>query len=136
MLTTADYTKVVSLRVTGTKAAYTEATTTSNEFSVTAGGALQNVGRRSSRACAVGREPVGRAARGRLGEQVPLPVAAQGAPIAGATGRLPGDAGRRGRDLSVTVFASATASTRARRPRPPVRRTDEVTVTGTLKSTG
>lgn len=42
-LTTADYGRTVSLRVTGSKAGYTNGVSVSNEVAVTAGGALQNV---------------------------------------------------------------------------------------------
>ncbi|GAA1920627.1 Ig-like domain repeat protein [Nocardioides hwasunensis] len=110
-LTTADYTRVVALRVTGTKAAYTDASTTSNEFSVTAGGALQATGQ----PVVSGSAAVGSSLSVTNGSWSPVATRfryqwlRQGAPIPGATGstyRIGADDA--GRDVSVTVFASAT----------------------------
>lgn len=110
VLTTGDYTKVISLRVVGKKAAYTDATTNSNEFSVTAGGALQATGQPvlSGSAVVGSNLSVSTGSWSPAATKIRYQWLRQGAPIAGATGSsykvTPDDAGK---DVSVTVFGSA-----------------------------
>ncbi len=109
-LTTEDYTRVVSLRVTGRKPSYTDGTSTSNAVSVTAGGALQNVGQPVvSGSAAVGSSlQVTAGAWSPGATRIRYQWLRQGAPIPDATGSgYTVQAVDAGKDLSVTVFASA-----------------------------
>ena len=105
-----DYTRVISLRVIGRRPAYTDGTTVSNVFSVSAGGALQNVGA----PVISGSATVGSSLSVTTGTWAPgasehkYQWLRQGAPIPGATGSSYAlTAQDAGRDLSVTVLASA-----------------------------
>lgn len=109
-LTAEDYTKVITLRVTGRKPSYTDGTSVSNAVSVTAGGALQSTGQ----PVISGSASVGSSLQVTAGSWLPAATKIryqwlrQGAPIPEATGSSYTlralDAGK---DLSVTVFASA-----------------------------
>jgi hypothetical protein len=109
-LTTDDYTRVVSLRMTGTKPGYLNGTSVSNEIGVTAGGALQSVGAPAI----TGSAAPGGSLKATAGSWSPAATAFRyqwlrtGVPIPGATGATyrvtPEDAGK---DVSVTVFGSA-----------------------------
>ncbi len=108
-LTTADYTKTVSLRVTASKPSYTNGESVSNEVAVTAGGALQNVGGPaiSGSAAPGGTLTVSNGSWSPAANKYRYQWLRQGAPISGATSAsyrvTPDDAGK---DVSVTVFAS------------------------------
>ena len=110
-LTTADYTKTVSLRVTGSKPGYTDGTSVSNQIAVTAGGALQIVGipTISGSATPGGSLAVTSGSWSPAATKVRYQWLRSGVPIPSATGanyRMTSDDA--GRDISATVFASAT----------------------------
>lgn len=109
-LTTDDYTRVVSLQVTGTKPGYLNGVSLSNEIAVTAGGALQSV----EAPTITGSAAPGGSLKATTGSWSPAATAFRyqwlrtGVPIPGATGasyRVTSDDA--GKDLSVTVFGSA-----------------------------
>ncbi|WP_299923991.1 Ig-like domain repeat protein [uncultured Nocardioides sp.] len=109
-LTTDDYTRVVSLRVTGSKAGYLNGVSVSNEIAVTAGGALQNVGAPTISGSAT----PGGSLKAAPGSWSPAATTFRyqwlrtGVPIPGATSatyRVTTDDA--GKDLSVAVFGSA-----------------------------
>ncbi|MBC2933463.1 Ig-like domain repeat protein [Nocardioides sp. zg-1228] len=109
-LTTDDYNRVVSLRVTGAKAGYVNGQSVSNEISVTAGGALQSAGAPTI----TGSASPGGSLRATTGSWSPAATTFRyqwlrsGVAIPGATSgsyRVTSDDA--GKDVSVTVFASA-----------------------------
>ncbi|RYB95503.1 hypothetical protein EUA93_14830 [Nocardioides oleivorans] len=109
-LTTADYTRVVTLRVTARKPSYVEGRTTSNALSITAGGALQGTGQPTIS----GTASVGSSLQVTTGSWSPGATdyryqwLRQGAPIPDAKGSSYSlRAADAGKDVSVTVFASA-----------------------------
>lgn len=110
-LTTADYTKAVSLRVMGTKPGYADGTSISNQIAVTAGGALQNVGipTISGSATPGGSLSVTSGSWSPAATKMRYQWLRGGVPIPSATGssyRMTSEDA--GRDVSVTVFASAS----------------------------
>jgi hypothetical protein len=109
-LTTDDYTRVVSLQVTGAKPGYLNGVSLSNEIAVTAGGALQSV----EAPTITGSAAPGGSLKATTGSWSPAATAFRyqwlrtGVPIPGATGagyRVTSDDA--GKDLSVTVFGTA-----------------------------
>ncbi|WP_159081631.1 Ig-like domain repeat protein [Nocardioides sediminis] len=114
VLTTADYQKPISLRVTAKKPGFSDGVTISNIIGATAGGALQAV----TQPAITGTPAVGSTLRASVGTwSQPSPSLAYqwlrtGAPIPGATGtsyRLtPEDAGK---NVAVTVLASKAGFT-------------------------
>lgn len=108
-LTTADYAKTISLRITGSKPSYTSGTSTSNEIAVTAGGALQAVGAPSISGSAApgGALTVTNGSWSPAASKFRYQWLRQGAPISGATSATyKVSADDAGKDVSVTVFAS------------------------------
>ena len=110
-LTTADYTRTVSLRVIGTKPGYTDGVSISNEIAVTAGGALQNVGvpTISGSATPGGSLSVTTGSWSPAATRLRYQWNRTGVPIPNATAasyRVTADDA--GKDLSVTVFGSAS----------------------------
>jgi hypothetical protein len=108
-LTTADYTKTISLRVTGSKPSYTNGDSVSNEVAITAGGALQNVGAPtiSGSAAPGGTLSVSTGLWSPAANKYRYQWLRQGSPISGATSAsYKVTADDAGRDVSVTVFAS------------------------------
>ena len=111
VLTVADYTKTITLRVTGAKPGYTNGESISNGIGVTAGGALQN----TAIPMISGTASVGNSLQASNGSWSPAATRFRyqwlrdGAPIPGATSSsyrpAVGDAGR---GVSVTVFAGNT----------------------------
>lgn len=109
-LTTDDYTRAVSLRVTGSKSGYVDGVSVSNEIAVTAGGALQAV----AAPTISGSAAPGGSLKATTGSWSPAASKFRyqwlrtGVPIPGATSatyRVTSDDA--GKDLSVTVFGSA-----------------------------
>lgn len=137
-LTTADYARTVSLRVTGTKPAYIDGVSVSNEVTVTAGGALVN----TSPPAISGDASIGASLKVSTGDWSPgaskfrYQWLRTGAPIPGATGSsykiTPDDAGK---DVSVTVFAVANGFNEGASTAAPVAVSRmKSTVVGALKS--
>jgi hypothetical protein len=109
-LTTADYGKSISLRVTGSKAGYANGVSVSNEIAVTAGGALQNTNMPTVSGSAVPGSSlsVSPGSWSPAANKFRYQWLRTGVPIPGATGssyRVSADDA--GKDVSVTVFASA-----------------------------
>ena len=109
-LTTSDYGKTISLRVTGSKSGYADGSSVSDAVSVTAGGAVQNVGAPAITGSAVPGSSlsVTTGAWSPAANKFRYQWLRQGTPISGATSatyRVTNDDA--GRDVSVTVFGSS-----------------------------